>query len=88
MPALYGITHSNKDFTLRDSWGKNQFSSTFPAALVAYMASRNIDSVYLKLDDTHKIAHETIDAEKLLGIHPDSAHKYQRSVLFLQKTAP
>jgi hypothetical protein len=72
MPALYGITHSNKDFNQRDSWGKNQFSSTFPAALVAYMASRHVDSVYLKLDDAHKVAHETIDAQSLLGLNPDS----------------
>jgi hypothetical protein len=72
MPALFGITHSNKDFAQRDSWGKNQFSSTFPAALVAYMAKRNVDSVYLKIDDSHKIVHETIDAKQLLGLAPDS----------------
>ena len=72
MPALYGITHSNKDFTQRDSWGKNQFSSTFPAALVAYMANRRIDSIYLKLDNAHKVVHETIKAENLLGLNPDS----------------
>jgi hypothetical protein len=72
MPALYGITHSNKDFTQRDSWGKNQFSSTFPAALVAYMANRQIDSVYLELDGAHKIVHKSIDAKKLLGLNHDS----------------
>jgi len=72
MPALYGITHSNKDFTRRDSWGKNQFSSTFPAALVAYMATRLVDSVYLKLSDAHIVVHETIDAKRLLGLSPDS----------------
>jgi hypothetical protein len=72
MPALYGITHSNKDFTQRESWGKNQFSSTFPASLVAYMANRQIDSVYLKLDKSHRIVHETIEAKNLLGLNPDS----------------
>jgi len=72
MPALYGITHSNKDFTLRDSWGKNQFSTTFPAALVAYMKSRKVESVYLKLDKAQKIARATIDAKSLLGLEPDS----------------
>ena len=76
MPALYGITHSNKDFTQRDSWGKNQFSSTFPAALVAYMANRRIDSVYLKLDSTHQIVHETINAEKMLGLSPNSENLF------------
>ena len=76
MPALYGITHSNKDFTQPGSWGKNQFSSTFPAALVAYMASRQIDSVYLKLDNSHNIVHETIKAENLLGLNPDSDNLY------------
>jgi len=72
MPALYGIIHSNKDFTQRDSWGKNQFSSTFPAALVAYMADRQVECVYLTLNESHKIIHETIGANKLLGLAPDS----------------
>ena len=34
-PRLFGITHSNRNIRLADTWWKNQFNSSFPAALVA-----------------------------------------------------
>jgi DNA (cytosine-5)-methyltransferase 1 len=49
MPSLFGIKYSNRDFSLRDTWGKNQFNSTFPVALVAYLESLGLESVYLTL---------------------------------------
>jgi hypothetical protein len=72
MPGLFGITHSNKDLTQRDSWGKNQFSSTFPVSLVAYMASKSLEAVYLTLDKSHNIVHQKISAFDLFGLPPDS----------------
>jgi hypothetical protein len=72
MPGLFGIKHSNKDLTQRDSWGKNQFSSTFPAALVAYMASKSLDSVYLTLGDSQQVLHKTISAQNLFKLKADS----------------
>lgn len=36
-PSLYGIEHSNRNFSDPYYWGKNQFSSSFPVALACYM---------------------------------------------------
>lgn len=33
VPGLFGITHSNRDFSLKDTWGKNQFNSSFSSSL-------------------------------------------------------
>lgn len=46
-PSLYGLTHSNRNND--ELWGKNQFNSTFPAALCCYMRDQNIPAVYLEL---------------------------------------
>ena len=48
-PALFGINHSNRDFTQKDTWGKNQFNSSFPAALACYMSSKGLSPVYLNI---------------------------------------
>ncbi|WP_242026087.1 HindVP family restriction endonuclease [Anabaena sp. FACHB-1391] len=36
--GLFGLTHSNRDFSQRESWGKNQFNNSFPASLACYTA--------------------------------------------------
>lgn len=69
-PGLFGIKHSNKDFSNDQSWGKNQFNNTFPAALTNYMASRNLELVYIKLNDKLATYHSTISVDKLYGISP------------------
>ncbi len=71
-PALFGIKHSNRDFSDKNSWGKNQFNSSFPAALSAYLASKNFENVYLMLDDKFEISHKTIDTANLFGLSPQS----------------
>lgn len=48
--SLYGITNSNRSG--RDLWGKNQFNSTFPAALCCYMRDKNINPVYVSTNST------------------------------------
>lgn len=35
-PGLFGIKRSNRDYSLKDEWGKNQFNSSFPAYLACY----------------------------------------------------
>jgi len=30
--GLFGLNHSNRDFSQRESWGKNQFNNSFPAS--------------------------------------------------------
>jgi hypothetical protein len=52
MEKLYGIYRSNRSGD--DLWGKNQFNSTFPASLCAYMRDKNINPVYLSTDHQFK----------------------------------
>lgn len=44
-PGLYGLDNSNRDFTDSFFWGKNQFNSSFPAALCCYMRDRGKTAV-------------------------------------------
>lgn len=70
--GLFGINHSNRDFTQADTWGKNQFNSSFPAGLTNFLASKNLDNVYICLDKNLKIEHQKISAEQLYGINPST----------------
>lgn len=71
-PGLFGVTHSNRDFTQADTWGKNQFNSSFPAGLTNFLASKNLENVYICLDKDLKVSHQKISAEELYGIDPNS----------------
>lgn len=48
-PHLFGLTNSNRDFTNQNSWGKNQFNSSFPAALCCFLHSKNESANYLSI---------------------------------------
>ncbi len=67
-PSLFGIKNSNRDFSDKDAWGKNQFNSSFPAALSAYLAHKNLENVYLKLNENLGIVHDFITTESLFGL--------------------
>jgi HindVP restriction endonuclease len=69
-PGLFGLRRSNRDFTNKDNWGKNQFNSSFPAALSAYLAYRGFENVYLKLDSNLLVYHDTISTTELYGMNP------------------
>lgn len=71
-PGLFGITYSNRDFTQAETWGKNQFNSSFPAGLSNFLAYKGLDNVYLYLDSELKVQHGKISTEELLGINPKS----------------
>ncbi len=71
-PRLFGIEHSNRDFSKKESWGKNQFNSSFPVALACYMSDKSLENVYLKLDKNLKVIHDSISFESLFGIMPQS----------------
>jgi type II restriction enzyme len=45
--SLFGLQNSNRDFTRAEAWGKNQFNSSFPAALSCYLDQKNLDANYL-----------------------------------------
>ncbi len=69
-PRLFGLSRSNRDFTNKESWGKNQFNSSFPASLACYMNSKNLNPVYLKLDSQLQVTHNYITVETLFGLRP------------------
>ncbi|MEI6865812.1 HindVP family restriction endonuclease [Flavicella sp.] len=71
-PGLYGIKNSNRDFTQKNSWGKNQFNSSFPASLSAYLSHKNLENNYIKLGNDLKVEHSSISTTKLFGINPKS----------------
>ncbi|MBD2304170.1 HindVP family restriction endonuclease [Chroococcidiopsis sp. FACHB-1243] len=71
-PGLFGLKHSNRDFTQKDAWGKNCFNNSFPASLCAYLYSRNIDNIYIKLNSNLEVEHSSINTAYFYGINPDS----------------
>lgn len=75
-PSLFGIKHSNRDFSDKDAWGKNQFNSSFPAALSAYLAHKNLENIYIKLDENLETYHDTISTENLYGLPPASENLF------------
>ena len=68
MPSLFGIEKSNRDFTQKSAWGKNNFNSSFPVSLVCYMASKNLKLNYLFLDKKDKVNHSYLDHKDLFGV--------------------
>ncbi|MCQ2212919.1 MAG: HindVP family restriction endonuclease [Bacteroidaceae bacterium] len=74
--SLFGQKYSNRDYSKAKYWGKNQFNSSFPASLVAYMSSKGMDAVYLCTDSNNKVIHSTISGTDILGINPLSDNAY------------
>lgn len=72
-PGLFGIEYSNRDFAQRETWGKNQFNSSFPAALSSYLSSKGLENIYLYLGNDLKVKHGLISTEKLYGVSPLSS---------------
>ncbi len=75
-PNLFGIKYSNRDFSQKENWGKNQFNSSFPASLACFMASKNIDLKYIKIDKQLKVKHDYISASILFGAKYESDDLY------------
>lgn len=75
-PALFGQKHSSRDYSKPYYWGKNQFNSSFPASLLAYMYSKGIEPVYLCTNSKNEIVHKTVDVEQLFGVNPLSDDAY------------
>jgi len=81
--GLFGIQHSNRDFSSEDSWGKNQFNSSFPIALGCYLYSKNLKAVYITLDNNLDIKHKQIGIDELYGGNPiDGSLEYDFEMPF------
>lgn len=78
IPGLFGQTHnnSNRDYTNEECWGKNQFNSSFPASLVAYMSYKGVHPVYLKTDAKNNVYHDYITGTELFGIDPNAENAF------------
>lgn len=63
--GLFGLSHSNR--TGSNLWGKNQFNSTFPAALCCYMLENKIPATYVNIGKSGKILNGDISIANLFG---------------------
>ncbi len=75
LPRLFGLNKTNRDFSKKTSWGKNQFNSSFPASLCCYLASRNLDANYLAIKNG-KYTRATVGIDTVFGISPKSPDLY------------
>jgi HindVP restriction endonuclease len=71
-PGLFGLRHSNRDFSQEEAWGKNCFNSSFPASLCSYLYSRNLENIYIKLNSNLEVQHSSISTAAFYGINPNS----------------
>ncbi|TGY68179.1 HindVP family restriction endonuclease [Enterorhabdus sp. NM05_H27] len=79
MPSfLFGLDHSNKDFTREESYGKNTFTTAFPVALSNYIDSKGLLQNYIQAvvfdDDRPDVQQVQIPLEDLLGIASGQAY--------------
>lgn len=74
-PGLFGLKNTNRDFSLKEFWGKNQFNSSFPASLCCYLASKNLKANYLSISDGEFKA-KLIDIDDVFGISASSDDLY------------
>ena len=73
-PGLFGLERSNRDFEDKEAWGKNQFNSSFPAALACYMHSKGVNPICLSAEASTKVVQSDLSVEALLGIDPLSSN--------------
>jgi len=71
-PGFFGIKHSNRDFSQKDSWGKNQFNSSFPASLASYMHHKGLEANYICLGKEGEVFQKGLNVKELFGIDPNS----------------
>ncbi len=77
-PSLFGLSksNSNKDFSKRDTWGKNQFNCAFPVSLSCYAYSKGIKPIYLTLNDEMQLSKSKISVAEVFGLEPLSEHLF------------
>lgn len=74
-PHLFGLNNSNRDFSQKDTWGKNQFNSSFPAALCCYMEKQGHAANYLCVKNNELVVRE-IGFEEAFGIELSNPDAY------------
>jgi type II restriction enzyme len=74
-PSLFGLRKSNRDFSQKEAWGKNQFNSSFPAALCCYLASKSISANYLSIQNSIFVS-GLIEVKEVFGVGIDDEDIY------------
>ncbi len=74
-PSLFGLKNTNRDFTKKETWGKNQFNSSFPASLCCFLASKNLQANYLAIEQK-QLKPVFISIKDIFGINPDDKDTY------------
>lgn len=74
-PSLFGLKKTNRDFSKKDTWGKNQFNSSFPASLCCYLASKNLEANYLSIQNGI-FTQTTINIDDVFGIESSNEDLY------------
>lgn len=79
-PGLFAQDHdnSNRVYTKKSYWGKNQFNSSFPVSLVAYMGEKGINPIYLITDENNTVIHSEITSSELFRIDPLAPNAYYK----------
>lgn len=73
--SLFGLNNSNRDFSKAESWGKNQFNSSFPAALSCYLDDQGMAANYISISN-QKFGINLIDIASVFGIKPSEINTY------------
>ena len=68
--SLFGLDNSNRDFSKVKAWGKNQFNSSFPAALSCYLDHKKLAANYISIVN-QKFGINSIDIDNVFGIKPN-----------------
>jgi type II restriction enzyme len=73
--SLFGLNNSNRDFSNEKAWGKNQFNSSFPAALSCYLDHKKLAANYISILN-QKFGINSIDIVDVFGIRPTEENIY------------
>ncbi len=65
--SLYGLMNSNRKFSERIYWGKNQFNSSFPMALCCYMRDKLKNAIAIKMKPDLSTSLEEIGFDEVFG---------------------
>lgn len=76
--ALYGISHSNRNFKDPFYWGKNQFNSSFPIALCCYMRDRGAKALCITMRPDLTTGVEEIPIGDVFGTNLPNTEIYFR----------
>lgn len=81
MAKLYGIFKSNRSD--EELWGKNQFNSTFPTALCAYMRDRGHNAIYVNVGEIGSVDNIEISFDQVFNtVAPNSELTFNYEVTY------